>query len=90
MYALTPIVVRLAGSVTSLICVLWKADSVILLRPSGKIIFVIVVLFQNAIYAIDVIEESIENSPLHPPPLVRFPPVVGVSVAVKLSGYWTV
>ena len=87
MYELLPIVVRLAGRMTSLMRVLLKADSAILLKPSGKMILVIVVLFQNAIYAIEVIEESIENSPLHEPPLVRFPPVVGVSVGPSVPAY---
>jgi len=89
-YELTPIVVRLAGRITSLIRVLSKADSAIVLKPSGNIILVIVVLYIKATYAIEVTDVSKENSPLHPPPLVRFPPVVGVSVGPSAPAYRTV
>jgi hypothetical protein len=48
MYELLPIVVRLAGRMTSLMRVLLKADSAILLKPSGNTILVIVVLYIKA------------------------------------------
>ena len=70
--------------------VLSKADPPMLFNPSGKITLVIVVLVQKAIYAMEVTDVSKENSPLHPPPLVRFPPVVGVSVGSSVPAYRTV